>query len=98
MSVEFAQQSELARITKNARETTSAMQTQSEEDEAGVEEEQQTPRSSLTKGISLEEVQRRIVEEKERLEIELEERTAELHGIKEQLRRRGPGSEQVSIG
>nr|XP_029514210.1 A-kinase anchor protein 9-like isoform X4 [Oncorhynchus nerka] len=95
MSVEFAQQSELARITKNARETTSAMQTQSEEDEAGVEEEQQTPRSSLTKGISLEEVQRRIVEEKERLEIELEERTAELHGIKEQLRRRGPGSEQM---
>ncbi|XP_064839611.1 A-kinase anchor protein 9 isoform X8 [Oncorhynchus masou masou] len=95
MSVEFAQQSELARITKSARETTSAMQTQSEEDEAGVEEEQQTPRSSLTKGISLEEVQRRIVEEKERLEKELEERTAELHGIKEQLRRRGPGSEQM---
>ncbi|XP_031649393.1 A-kinase anchor protein 9 isoform X8 [Oncorhynchus kisutch] len=95
MSVEFAQQSELARITKSARETTSAMQTQSEEDDAGVEEEQQTPRSSLTKGISLEEVQRRIVEEKERLEKELEERTAELHGIKEQLRRRGPGSEQM---
>ncbi|XP_021427846.2 A-kinase anchor protein 9 isoform X8 [Oncorhynchus mykiss] len=95
MSVEFAQQSELARITKSARETTSAMQTQSEEDEAGVEEEQQTPRSSLTKGISLEEVQRRIVEEKERLEKELEERTAELHGIKEKLLCRGPGSEQM---
>ncbi|XP_029587839.1 A-kinase anchor protein 9 isoform X2 [Salmo trutta] len=95
MSVEFAQQSELARITKSAHETTSAMQTQSEEDEAGLEEEQQTPRSSLTKGISLEEMQRRFVEEKERLEKELEERTAELHGIKEQLRRRGPGSEQM---
>ncbi|KAM9419393.1 A-kinase anchor protein 9-like isoform 3-T3 [Salvelinus alpinus] len=95
MSVEFAQQSELARITKSARETTSAMQTQSEEDEAGVEEEQQTTRSSLTKGISLEEVQRTFVEEKERLEKELEERTAELHGIKEQLCRRGPGSEQM---
>ncbi|XP_021427848.2 A-kinase anchor protein 9 isoform X10 [Oncorhynchus mykiss] len=97
MSVEFAQQSELARITKSARETTSAMQTQSEEDEAGVEEEQQTPRSSLTKGISLEEVQRRIVEEKERLEKELEERTAELHGIKEKLLCRGPGSEQKRV-
>ncbi|XP_045081973.1 A-kinase anchor protein 9 isoform X2 [Coregonus clupeaformis] len=93
MSVEFAQQSELARITKSARETTSAMQTHS--DEEGEEEEEQTPRSSLTKGISLEEVQRRFAEEKERLEKELEERTAELHGIKEQLRRIGPGSEQM---
>ncbi|XP_045077909.1 A-kinase anchor protein 9-like isoform X2 [Coregonus clupeaformis] len=91
MSVEFAQQSELARIAKSARETTSAMQTQSEEDE---EEEQQTPRTSLTKGISPEEVQRRFAEDKERLERELEERTAELRRIKEQLRRGGPGSEQ----
>uniref|UniRef100_A0A674BWQ5 Pericentrin/AKAP-450 centrosomal targeting domain-containing protein n=1 Tax=Salmo trutta TaxID=8032 RepID=A0A674BWQ5_SALTR len=73
MSVEFAQQSELARISKSARETTSAMQTQSEE-----EEEQQTPRSSLAKGISPEAVQRKFVEDKERLERELEERTAEL--------------------
>ncbi|CAB1320859.1 unnamed protein product [Coregonus sp. 'balchen'] len=80
-------------IAKSARETTSAMQTHS--DEEGEEEEEQTPRSSLTKGISLEEVQRRFAEEKERLEKELEERTAELHGIKEQLRRIGPGSEQM---
>ncbi|XP_055750169.1 A-kinase anchor protein 9-like isoform X3 [Salvelinus fontinalis] len=80
MSVEFAQQSELARISKSARETTSAMQTQSEE-----EEEQQTPRSSLAKGISPE-----AVEDKERLE----GRTAELRRIEAQLWHGGPGSEQ----
>ncbi|XP_045550695.1 A-kinase anchor protein 9 isoform X7 [Salmo salar] len=89
MSVEFAQQSELARISKSARETTSAMQTQSEE-----EEEQQTPRSSLAKGISPEAVQRKFVEDKERLERELEERTAELRRIEAQLWHGGPGSEQ----
>lgn len=93
MSVEFAQQSELARISKSARETTSAMQTQSEE-----EEEQQTPRSSLAKGISPEAVQRKFVEDKERLERELEERTAELRRIEAQLWHGGPGSEQVSNG
>uniref|UniRef100_A0A4W5NAQ4 A-kinase anchoring protein 9 n=1 Tax=Hucho hucho TaxID=62062 RepID=A0A4W5NAQ4_9TELE len=90
MSVEFAQQSELARISKCARETTSAMQTQSEEEE----EEQQTPMSSLAKGISPEEVQRKFVEDKESLERELEERTVELRRIKAQLRHGGPGSEQ----
>ncbi|XP_029591189.1 A-kinase anchor protein 9 isoform X4 [Salmo trutta] len=89
MSVEFAQQSELARISKSARETTSAMQTQSEE-----EEEQQTPRSSLAKGISPEAVQRKFVEDKERLERELEERTAELRRVEAQLWHGGPGSEQ----
>uniref|UniRef100_A0A8C7MF15 Pericentrin/AKAP-450 centrosomal targeting domain-containing protein n=1 Tax=Oncorhynchus kisutch TaxID=8019 RepID=A0A8C7MF15_ONCKI len=89
MSVEFAQQRELARISKSARETTSAMQTQSEE-----EEEQQTPRSSLAKGISPEAVQRTFVEDKERLERELEERTAELRRIEGQLWHGGPGSEQ----
>ncbi|XP_064836312.1 A-kinase anchor protein 9-like isoform X4 [Oncorhynchus masou masou] len=89
MSVEFAQQREMARISKSARETTSAMQTQSEE-----EEEQQTPRSSLAKGISPEPVQRTFVEDKERLERELEERTAELRRIEGQLWHRGPGSEQ----
>ncbi|XP_071229891.1 A-kinase anchor protein 9-like isoform X3 [Salvelinus alpinus] len=86
MSVEFAQQSELARISKSARETTSAMQTQSEE-----EEEQQTPRSSLAKGISPE-----AVEDKEMLERELEGRTAELRRIEAQLWHGGPGSEQKS--
>uniref|UniRef100_A0A8C7H1V3 Pericentrin/AKAP-450 centrosomal targeting domain-containing protein n=1 Tax=Oncorhynchus kisutch TaxID=8019 RepID=A0A8C7H1V3_ONCKI len=91
MSVEFAQQRELARISKSARETTSAMQTQSEE-----EEEQQTPRSSLAKGISPEAVQRTFVEDKERLERELEERTAELRRIEGQLWHGGPGSEQVN--
>uniref|UniRef100_A0A8C7NUF4 Pericentrin/AKAP-450 centrosomal targeting domain-containing protein n=1 Tax=Oncorhynchus mykiss TaxID=8022 RepID=A0A8C7NUF4_ONCMY len=85
MSVEFAQQRELARISKSARETTSAMQTQSEE-----EEEQQTPRSSLAKGISPEAVQRKFVEDKERLE----ERTAELRRIEAQIWHGGPGSEQ----
>uniref|UniRef100_A0A8C7NTV1 Pericentrin/AKAP-450 centrosomal targeting domain-containing protein n=1 Tax=Oncorhynchus mykiss TaxID=8022 RepID=A0A8C7NTV1_ONCMY len=87
MSVEFAQQRELARISKSARETTSAMQTQSEE-----EEEQQTPRSSLAKGISPEAVQRKFVEDKERLE----ERTAELRRIEAQIWHGGPGSEQVN--
>ncbi|XP_021416066.2 A-kinase anchor protein 9 isoform X5 [Oncorhynchus mykiss] len=86
MSVEFAQQRELARISKSARETTSAMQTQSEE-----EEEQQTPRSSLAKGISPEAVQRKFVEDKERLE----ERTAELRRIEAQIWHGGPGSEQM---
>ncbi|XP_028978659.2 A-kinase anchor protein 9 isoform X3 [Esox lucius] len=97
MSVEFAQQSELARIAKLARETTSAVQTQSEEGEEGMEEEQPTPRSSLTKEISLEEVQQMFNEEKERLERELDERTTELRRIKKQLLRGLSGFEQMGF-
>lgn len=43
MSVEFAQQSELARIGKRDRQTTSSMQTHPEEKEVKEEEEEETP-------------------------------------------------------
>ncbi|KAJ8000250.1 hypothetical protein DPEC_G00202890 [Dallia pectoralis] len=84
MSVEFAQQSERARIAQSARNTTTAVQTE-EDNEEGMEEKQPNPLGSLTTGVSLEEIQGRFSEEKERLERELDERTTELCRIKEQL-------------
>lgn len=93
MSVEFAQQTELARINKRARETSSSMQTQSDE-EALVdgEKEEPTPRDSLTEGSRLEEVER------ERLERELVERDTEIRKLKEELQKSAKsGPEQVSV-
>lgn len=93
MSVEFAQQTELARINKRARETSSSMQTQSDEEalEDG-EKEEPTPRDSLTAGSRLEEVER------ERLERELVERDTEIRKLKEELQKSAKsGHEQVSV-
>lgn len=92
MSVEFAQQTELARISKRACQTSTSMQTQ--QDGAEVEEredEQPTPRASLAQSGWLEEVER------ERLERELEERNAEIRQLKEELQRNETAPEQVSV-
>lgn len=92
MSVEFAQQTELARLNKRAGQTNTSMQTQSDEEE--VEErgnEEQTPRVSSTTGTWLKEVER------ERLERELEERNAEIQKLKEELLKNESGHEQVSV-
>lgn len=92
MSVEFAQQTELARINKRACQTSTSMQTQSDEEELEEteEKEEQTPVASPTTGVWLE------VVEKDRLKRELEERTAEIRKLKEALQK--SESEQVSVG
>ncbi|XP_026156744.1 A-kinase anchor protein 9 isoform X2 [Mastacembelus armatus] len=86
MSVEFAQQSEVARINKLACQTSTSMQTRLEVEKR--ENEEQTPRASLSTGAWLEEV------EKERLERELEERNAEIIRLKEELQKTETASEQ----
>lgn len=92
MSVEFAQQTELARISKRACQTSTSMQTQPDEEEVeGRENEEQTPRASITPGAWLEEVER------ERLERELEERNAEIRQLKEELQKNETAPEQVSV-
>ncbi|XP_029919471.1 A-kinase anchor protein 9 isoform X2 [Myripristis murdjan] len=88
MSVEFAQQTELARIKKCACQTTSSMQTQSEA-EVEVEMEETTPTPSLTMSFWPGE------EERENLEKELRERTAEVLKLKEQLLKTQSEAEQV---
>lgn len=87
MSVEFAQQTELARINKRARQTSSSMQTQSDEALEDGEKEEPTRRDSLTAGGRLEEVER-----------ELEERDTEIRKLKEELQKSAKsGPEQVSV-
>uniref|UniRef100_A0A3Q1FNT2 Pericentrin/AKAP-450 centrosomal targeting domain-containing protein n=1 Tax=Acanthochromis polyacanthus TaxID=80966 RepID=A0A3Q1FNT2_9TELE len=82
MSVEFAQQTELARINKRASQTSTSMQTQSDEEDVDDREaEEHTPRASPTSGAWLEEVER------ERLERELEDRNAEIRKLKEELQK-----------
>ncbi|XP_018605786.2 A-kinase anchor protein 9 isoform X2 [Scleropages formosus] len=72
MSVEFAQQTELARITKKARETSLAVQTQDNDcDRAG--------------GDQLHEPLWCVSEEQERLKSLLEEKRAEVISLREQL-------------
>ncbi|KAM6899994.1 LOW QUALITY PROTEIN: A-kinase anchor protein 9 [Xenentodon cancila] len=85
MSVEFAQQTELARIKKHACRKSASMQTQSDEEDM----EEQTPRASPTTGVWME------VGEREMLERELEERTAEIRKIKEELQKTKTGPEQA---
>ncbi|KAM6903836.1 A-kinase anchor protein 9 [Lycodopsis pacificus] len=90
MSVEFAQQIELARINKRACQRSAAMQTRS--DKEAVEEEnveQVTPRAPLTSGAWLQEA------EKERLERELEERNAEISKLREELQKTQSRPEQA---
>ncbi len=95
MSVEFAQQTELARINKRACQRSTSMQTRSDEEEEEVREressEEQAPGASLASGAWLEEV------EKERLERELEERNAEIRKLKEELQKTESGPEQVGV-
>ncbi|XP_028452594.1 A-kinase anchor protein 9 isoform X6 [Perca flavescens] len=91
MSVEFAQQIELARINKSACQRSASMQTWSDKEEVEEmeNEEQMTPRAHLTSGAWLEEV------EKRRLERELEERNAEIRKLKEELQKTESGHEQA---
>uniref|UniRef100_A0A3Q2P8S4 ELK domain-containing protein n=1 Tax=Fundulus heteroclitus TaxID=8078 RepID=A0A3Q2P8S4_FUNHE len=81
MSVEFAQQTELARIKNRASQTSTAMQTQVDDEEVDGEVEEQTPRASPPAGVWLEEPER------EQLERELEERNAEIRKLKEELQK-----------
>ena len=90
MSVEFAQQTELARIQRSCQTSTS-MQTRSYEEEMKEREEiQPAPRASFSQGAWMEEVER------ERLEKELEERNTEILKLKEELQRSETAPEQVS--
>ncbi|XP_019957525.2 A-kinase anchor protein 9 isoform X4 [Paralichthys olivaceus] len=89
MSVEFAQQTELARIKRSCLTSTS-MQTRSYEEEMKEREDKQpTPRASFSPGAWMEEVER------ERLEKELEERNAEIRKLKEELQRSETAPEQA---
>ncbi|XP_016533406.1 A-kinase anchor protein 9 isoform X7 [Poecilia formosa] len=81
MSVEFAQQTELARIRRRASQMNSSMQTQMDEEDVDGEMEEQTPRASPPAGVWLEEAER------EKLERELEERNAEIRKLKEELQK-----------
>ncbi|MEQ2291637.1 hypothetical protein AMECASPLE_015043, partial [Ameca splendens] len=81
MSVEFAQQTELARIKKSASQTSTSMQTQMDDEEVDGEVEEQTPRASPPAGVWLEEPER------EKLERELEERNAEIRKLKVELQK-----------
>ncbi|XP_032437219.1 A-kinase anchor protein 9 isoform X1 [Xiphophorus hellerii] len=81
MSVEFAQQTELARIRRRASQMNSSMQTQMDDEEVDGEMEEQTPRASPLAGVWLEEPER------EKLERELEERNAEIRKLKEELQK-----------
>lgn len=88
MSVEFAQQTELARINKRARQTSTSMQTQLDGEAAEDRETKlQTPRASPSAGAGLEE------EERQRLERELQEKNDEIRKLKEALQKTEP--EQV---
>ena len=89
MSVEFAQQTELARINKRADQRCISMQTQSDEEELEEKVKNERTTASPSSGAWLEEV------EKERLERELEERNAEIRKLKKELQKSGP--EQVGV-
>ncbi|KAM9838219.1 A-kinase anchor protein 9 [Aulostomus maculatus] len=86
MSVEFAQQTELARLNKRACQTSASMQTLSDEEDVDEREsEEQTPRASPTSSAWLE-----VVEEREQLKRELEEKKVEIQKLKEELQKSGP--------
>lgn len=90
MSVEFAQQTELARINKRALQTSTSMQTQLDDEAVEDREtELQTPRASPSAAAGLEE------EERQGLERELEEKNKEIRKLKEALQETEP--KQVSV-
>lgn len=90
MSVQFAQQAELARLNKCARQRCTSMQTQSEEDEER-ESEEPTPQASPTSRSWLEGV------EKERLQRELDDRAVEIRTLKEELKKSMLAPKQVRV-
>ncbi|RXM32276.1 A-kinase anchor protein 9 [Acipenser ruthenus] len=77
ISVEFAQQTELARITKQARETTSEMQTVSEDPER--EAESKTEAAGLVFESNRQELERKIFEK------QLKEKTEEIFLLRNQI-------------
>ncbi|XP_060916005.1 A-kinase anchor protein 9 isoform X1 [Labrus mixtus] len=85
MSVEFAQQTEMARINKSACQTNTSMQTQLDEEEVE-DNDEQTPICSPGWLHEL---------EKERLERELMEKNAEITKLKEELQKNKPGPQQT---
>lgn len=92
MSIEFAQQTELARINKSVCQASTSMQTQSEKDEVEeTEDKTQTPEAFHKMGAWLEEVER------ERLERELDERNTEIKKLKEELQKNETAPEQVRV-
>lgn len=93
MSVQFAQQAELARLNKCARQRCTSMQTQSEEGEERAEgdSEEPTPQASPTSRSWLEGV------EKERLQRELDDRAAEIRTLKEELKKSMLAPKQVRV-
>ncbi|XP_038135289.1 A-kinase anchor protein 9 isoform X4 [Cyprinodon tularosa] len=80
MSVQFAQQTELARINKSGSQKSTSMQTQMDEEEVDGELEDQTPRASPAADVWLEEPERG------KLERDLQERN-EIKKLKEELQR-----------
>ncbi|XP_041663851.1 A-kinase anchor protein 9 isoform X2 [Cheilinus undulatus] len=87
MSVEFAQQTELARINKRACQTNTSMQTQLDEEELEEQDnDEQTPVCSPGWIHDL---------EKERLERELRERNAEIRMLREELQKNRAGLKQT---
>lgn len=89
MSVQFAQQTELARLNKRALQRCTSVQTRPEEDaeeeRAARESEEPTPRASPTDA------------ERERLQRELDERAAEIRTLKEELERSMSAPKQVRV-
>ncbi|KAM3858147.1 A-kinase anchor protein 9 [Diretmus argenteus] len=94
MSVEFAQQTELARISRCACQTNSSMQTQPEEEEVEEREKEEREKeewASPSEDVWLEKVERK------RLERELQERTAEASKKREEGKE-GAGAEKDPEG
>lgn len=86
MSVQFAQQTELARLNKRALQRCTSMQTHHEE-----ESEEPTPRASPTSHSGLEGAER------EQLQRELDNRAAEIRTLKEELERSMLAPKQVRV-
>lgn len=96
MSVQFAQQTELARLNKRTLQRCTSMQTQSEEEAAEEEQaqresEEPTPRASPTSRSGPEDAER------ERLQRELDDRAAEIRTLKEELQRSMLAPKQVRV-
>lgn len=98
MSVQFAQQTELARLNKRALQRCTSMQTQCEEEEAAEaeeraerESEEPTPRASPTSRSELQGAER------EQLQRELDDRAAEIRTLKEELKRSMLAPKQVRV-
>ncbi|KAJ8333616.1 hypothetical protein SKAU_G00416240 [Synaphobranchus kaupii] len=96
MSIEFAQQTELARIAKQARETTSAMQTLAH----GLGGAEEVRLGALGPGRWEEQKEQSFMAERDRLEKELKERSAEVLSLRVQLQlsEASPENQGLSYG